>query len=146
MAEHMKVDVAEVRRYAARLSDAAARLKADRPALLSRLAIGAGERPVIKSRNDIKVTLGAAPYQHSGSRAGELVADRLKSCGDGYRAVEDGLRALGTVMAKMAAALEDDDRLTADELNSLVEDLHCVVLVVNGRTPDAVDWFGMEQT
>lgn len=146
MSDKVRIDLVQVRRYAGQLSEAAADLNRQRGDLLSRLANGDGVRPVEKSKDNVRVTLGIPPFEHSGSRAGELVAQKLKSCGDAYTTVEDGLRALSTVMSKMARSLEDGDTLNQDELNAAVEGLYCVVQVVNGQTPEPIDWFGVEQS
>lgn len=144
MTEHTQVDLTSVRRFAGQLREAATDLRDQRPDLLSRLASGAKQRPVLKTRDNVMVTIGAAPFTHSGSQAGELIAQRLKSCGDGYQAVEDGIRAMATVMSKMADALETNDTLNQEALDGILADLYCVVLVVNGQAPQGNDWFGME--
>jgi len=123
MSDKIQIDLSEVNLCARRLSDAAERLGTMRPDLLRRLAQGAGERPVLKSRDNVKVTIGAAPYEHSGSRAGDIVAQRLKSCGDGFQAVEDGLRALGAVITALAARLEANDVLTQEDIDTLVAEV-----------------------
>lgn len=67
------------------------------------------------------------------------MADQRYDRGDAYTAVEDGLRALSTVMARTVDWLGDNDMLTTEQLNTVVAGL-C-------RSADAelepMDWFGL---
>lgn len=143
MTNPTKIDTEQVRRLAEQLADAAERLREQRPQLLARLANGDGIRPAVKVKDDVKVTIGIPPFEHSGSRAGETVAGKIRSCGDAYEAVEEGLRAMASVMSKMAMKLRDSDQLSADEMNELVAGLHSVAVVGPGEEPEPVDWFGL---
>lgn len=145
MTEQVRIDLQRVRQFATRLTEAAGDLHTRRPDLLSRLANGDGIHPVVKTKDNIKVTIGADQHQHTGTRAGELIADRIKGCGDAFTTVEEGLRALGSVMGRMADALESDDTVTRDELNTALEGLYCVVLVSGDSTSQPCDWFGLGQ-
>lgn len=141
----ININTEQVSGLAERLNDAAERLRERRPELLARLANGDGIRPAVKVKDEVKVTIGIPPYEHSGSKAGEMVARKIRSCGDAYEAVEEGLRAMATVMSKMADRLRDDDQLNADEMNELVAGLHAVAVVAPGEEPEPVDWFGLGQ-
>jgi|GEM_PF-2885929 len=143
MSNRMRIDTEQVKRMAEQLNEAAEHLRERRPQLLARLANGDGIRPAVKVKDDVKVTIGIPAYEHSGSRAGETVAGKIRSCGDAYEAVEDGLRAMADVMSKMAVKLQTDDELTAEELNELVAGLHSVALVSPGEEPEPVNWFGL---
>lgn len=120
----VKADIAELRRGAARLREGAEELRRRRlGGALWRLAYGRGDRPTDKARDNVKVTIGAIAFEHQGTRTGELVAARVKSCDDSFNAAEDGLRALSTVMTRVAAALETRDELNECELKAMMEDL-----------------------
>lgn len=144
MTNSIDINIAQVQGYAERLRIAAEMLREQRPQLLARLANGDGVSPVVKVKDDVKVAIGIPPFEHSGSRAGETIAQKIRSCGDAYEAVEEGLRAMAIVMAKMAGSLGDGDAINAADLNKAVEGLHSVALVVNGEAPESVDWFGLE--
>lgn len=143
MPNPIHIDTAQVSGLADQLNDAAERLRQRRPQLLARLANGDGIRPAVKIKDDVKVTIGIPPYEHSGSRAGEIIASKIRSCGDSYEAVEEGLRAMAYVMSKMADKLLEGDRLNADDINQLVTGLHSVALVAPGEEPESVNWFGL---
>lgn len=142
----MSIDLAEVRRAATRIRDGVEELRQRRKHLMGRLATGVENKAPDKSKDNVKVLLGAVDFPHTGTQTGELVAQKVKSCSDNYQAVEDGLRALSTVMFRMATALESADDLNGVDLNTMVSDLYCVVLVVDGKTPDPIDWFGLGAT
>lgn len=139
----MQINTEQVKGLATQLHDAAERLRERRPQLLARLANGDGIRPAVKVKDDVKVTIGIPPVEHAGSRAGETVAHKIRACGDAYEAVEDGLRAMASVMSKMAVKLKTNDQLSAEELNELVAGLHAVAVVAPGEEPEPVNWFGL---
>ena len=144
MTTSLNLDVAHARRLAGKLREAAEDLEKQRPQLLERLANGDGIRPAVKVKDDVKVTIGIPPYEHPGSRAGEVIAQKIRSCGDAYTAVEDGLRAMATVMSRMVENLDDGDKLTGEQLNTVLSGLYCVARVNKGEEPESVDWFGLE--
>ncbi|MGH8876123.1 MAG: hypothetical protein ACRD0P_02070, partial [Stackebrandtia sp.] len=109
MTTAIRLDVSQARKLAGQLREAAEHLQRQRPQLLARLANGDGIRPAVKVKEDVKVTIGIPPYEHPGSRAGEIVAHKIRSCGDAYTAVEDGLRAMATVMSRMVENLDGGD-------------------------------------
>lgn len=145
MSNPININTEQVRGLSERLNDAAERLRERRPELLARLANGDGIRPAVKVKDEVKVTIGIPPYEHSGSRAGETVAHKIRACGDAYEAVEDGLRAMASVMSNMALKLRDGDQLNADEINEILTGLHAVAVVKAGEEPEPVDWFGLGQ-
>lgn len=142
----IKVDIAEVRRTAAVLHQCASELRRKRLEAIVRLANGRGDRPALKVKEDIKVNIGAVDFEHEGTKVGELVAAKVKSCDHSFNAAEDGMRAMGTMMSRMATALENQDELNAGELKDMMEDLYYVYLVdENGNSSGRPDFFGTKE-
>ncbi|MGH8881663.1 MAG: hypothetical protein ACRD0P_30660, partial [Stackebrandtia sp.] len=120
----MNIDVAEVRRMATWLRDGVDDLQRQRRRLAARLATGVEARVPDKSKDDVKVLIGAVDFDHVGSQTGELIADRVKSCTDSALAVEDGMRAMSTLMERMATTLGAADELGATDLNEILTGLY----------------------
>lgn len=113
MTRQIQVNVAEANRLAGRLRQATEELGRERTQLMARLVNGDDIGSSAKVKAGVKVTIGVPPFEYSGARADEIVAKKLRGCGDAYEAIQDGLRAMSTVMERMAAKLGGSDELTA---------------------------------
>jgi hypothetical protein len=145
MSHNTNIDIHAVRRAADALRRTADDLHDKRKNLLTRLANGAGERPIEKTKDNIMVTVGVNDHTHSLGHAGEVLVDKIKSCGDSYLAAEEGIRAMSAVMSKMADELGNQDNLSADDLNHVVDGLFSVQVLAPGASPESIDWFGLGQ-
>lgn len=74
----------------------------------------------VKWRNGVKVTLGTVDFPHTGKVAGEILADRTREASFALVSVEEGVRALATIVRQALSDFEGRDSVSADELKSII--------------------------
>lgn len=74
----------------------------------------------VKWRDGVKVTLGTVDFPHTGKVAGEILADRTREASFAFVSVEEGMRALASIVRQALADFEGRDSVSADELTAII--------------------------
>lgn len=82
----------------------------------------AGNDPDVAKWDDgIKVTLGVVNHGHAGRDAGEVLARRIGNTLRFVTSLEEGTRGLGDLCERILQALDKNDDINAQTLNSIIE-------------------------
>lgn len=73
-------------------------------------------------RGGVRVNLGSVEYQHPGSVAGVILADRIAEALNFVISMEEGARALGTIAQEALDAMGNTDQISADDLHRILSD------------------------